>query len=76
MCCNVFSHLMRDMVTSALNLLQPQKFVNARERLHLVEGPNNPFDLRSRPIGEADAADGTALNSKKVKCWELIFVEG
>ena len=73
--CSISSHLIWHLVTPALNLLQSRKVVNAMERLHLLEGPNNLFNLRSRSLSEADAADGRTLNNKKVKIWELIFVE-
>jgi hypothetical protein len=76
MCGNLFSHLVRDMFTTAIYLLQFQKVAYARERLHLVKGPNDLLKIRSRSVIEADSVDVMALDNKKIKFWELIFAQG
>lgn len=73
---DVSSHLIRDMITEELEPLQFWKVFDARERLHCAGGPGELLELRCCSVSEADVGYGRALDSKKLKPWELIFTEG
>lgn len=59
-----------------LEPLQFWKVFDARERLHCAGGLGELLELRCCSVSEADVGYGRALDSKKLKPWELIFTEG